>query len=127
MTQQYLPEEINQIGYSPVNVQTPDANAIDVVLGTLSANGSTMTVQIHGGGSGPNAAAAYSYSCAGNGVIFRDAAGVLTVSPLSVLNAFGVTPPTLALVAVGDNVVLRITPADATVVNHRIQAIINTF
>lgn len=127
MTQQYLPEEINQVGYFPVNVTTPDDAVLDVVLGTLSANNSTLTLQLHGGGAAPSDITNYAYTAQGVANAVRDAAGALSVID-STLNTRGVGLPTLTLVIVGNNVVLRIAPTPGSpAVNHRLQAIINIF
>ena len=126
MTEQYQQDDINQIGFVPVNVTTPDASVLDVVLGTLSINNTTMTVNPQGGGSAPSDVAGHAYSAGGNAVAVRDGAGVLSV-PFQSIPANGAGTPSLDIVTVGNDVVLRITPADGVAMNHRLKMILGVF
>ena len=53
MTLQYDQNNINLRDAAPVNIQTPDATPVTVLLDSLTADGQTLVVNLYGGGSNP--------------------------------------------------------------------------
>lgn len=126
MTEQYAQQQINVMGWIPVFVTTPDANPLDVVLGSLTVDGSSMVLHPHGGGSLPSDVNGQNYNIVGFAFAGR-AGGVVTIRDSLNVGGFAGVPPAITVVAVGDNVVLRITTGNPLPYNHRLKFLRTVF
>lgn len=125
MTEQYAQESINRVDTSPFALQTPDATPVDLILGSLTEDGTSLTVVVYGGGSDPAAVSVNNYSTA-SFTTFTRAAGVVSAGTPSIALPTTGVGPALAMVGVGINAVLRIT-GPAFPYNHRFDVLRFTY
>ncbi len=83
MTEQYTPGGINPLTNQPVALQTLDAVAVLVTLGALTQDGTSLLVEVVGGGSGSVAPGTNNYVVIAR-AIFTRVAGTIAVGSLGV-------------------------------------------
>lgn len=119
MTSQYEQPSINQQGLQVVNLNTESLDPVTINLTNLNVDGTGFAMQFFGGGLNPNNAAADSYTVRGSQIIVREGGAILLAVGNPIVTG-GAGAPTIAVVGIGDNVVLRLTPGTASLYLHRI-------
>jgi hypothetical protein len=128
MTDSYNQGNINLRDADPINVQTPDATDVVIILDTLTANGQVLEVDLYGGGADADITlvGTNNYAVLTGVAIFARAGGAGTIQPGPISISGAGVVPTLTF-EVNDlpapdsltQCILRVSPGGATPYNHR--------